>query len=66
MLTFIGVTLIFAGATAALGIEIALRRARALYPHPISPWPVIVQSAMMLWFFGAGIWALYEVIKPTN
>ena len=58
MLIAIGLTLLFASATAALGIHSAyLRR----YTMPaLWPWPLVTQGGIMIWFFCAGVWALFR------
>ncbi len=58
MLTAIGITLIFAGATSALGVPRALRVYRRTGSLLHGLLPAAIASAMALWFVGAGLWAL--------
>lgn len=57
MHTAIAITLLFAAATAALGV----RRAAAIFVARASRLtflPLLVQAGMMVWFGCAGIWQL--------
>lgn len=58
MLTFIGLTLLFAGATSALGIPRALDRLHQTGPHWTATVPLAMHIVMALWFVTAGVWAL--------
>jgi hypothetical protein len=56
VLTLIGLTLIFAGATSALGIP---RAARAWRSRRASLAALVTHLLMAAWFFAAGTWAMF-------
>jgi len=56
VLTLIGLTLIFAGATLALGIP---RAARAWRSGRAGPAPLATHLTMTAWFASAGTWAMF-------
>jgi hypothetical protein len=58
MLTTIGVTLVFAGTTSALGIPRAVDRLRLTGPHWTATVPLAMHVVMAVWFIAAGMWAL--------
>jgi hypothetical protein len=58
MLSLIGITLVVAGTTSALGIPRALERLRAFGPHWTATVPLAMHIGMAVWFTAAGFWAL--------
>lgn len=58
MLTAIGLTLIFAGLTSALGLRRAVAAHRRGGARSHGLFPALTSAAMALWFTGAGVWAL--------
>lgn len=56
MLILIGQTLIFAGATSALGVP---RAARAWRSRRAGPAALVTHLLMATWFFAAGTWAMF-------
>ena len=58
MLTLIGVTLVFAGLTSALGIPRAVDRLRVRGSHWTATLPLATHIFMSVWFIAAGFWAL--------
>jgi hypothetical protein len=56
VLTLIGLTLIFADATSALGIP---RAARAWRSRRASPAGLVTHLMMTMWFAAAGMWAMF-------
>jgi hypothetical protein len=62
MLTAIGLTLVVAGMTAALGFDRSVAR-YARYRDARSRWSLFAQGLMAMWFFVAGMWALQCSVK---
>lgn len=62
MLTAIGLTLVLAAMTAALGFERNVAR-YARYRDARSRWSIFAQALMALWFFAAGLWSLLSAMK---
>ena len=60
MLSLIGFTLAFAGLTSALGIPRALLVLRTRRPRPAVILPLVTHIVMSVWFFAAGIWAMFS------
>jgi hypothetical protein len=62
MLTAIGLTLVIAAMTAALGFEGSVAR-YARYRDARSRWSIFAQGLMTMWFFIAGMWTLLQAMR---
>jgi len=58
MLTLIGLTLVFAGLTSALGVPRASRTWRSNRTNLVALLPLVTHLVMAVWFLAAGAWAL--------
>ena len=57
MLTLVGLTLVFAGLTSALGIPRAVLAWRGNRAKPLLP--LVTHLVMTVWFLAAGVWAMF-------
>ena len=63
VLTLIGLTLMFAGLTSALGIPRAVRAWRVNRGKAVAILPVATHLVMTAWFLSAGVWALFVRVR---